>query len=53
MIECSFCAEARVGNVPRNVELVEHLRARPECRENFTYLVENIRSSWTLSMSGG
>lgn len=53
MTDCEFCAGALEDSEPANLGLLRHLDAREGCREQFEHLLDNIRTSWTPSMSGG
>ena len=52
MTDCEFCATCLDTEEPANVVLLGHLQEHAPCREQFDHMVENIRSSWTASMSG-
>lgn len=51
--ECEFCETTLTPEEPANVALFAHLKNSPDCNEQFGYLIENIQTSWTPSMSGG
>ena len=50
---CEFCESPLVAEVPENVALLDHIRGSPECNEQYAYMLDNLRASWTVSMSGG
>lgn len=52
-MQCDFCAEALPETDPANLALLGHLRERVACNEQYGYLLENLRTSWTRNMSGG
>lgn len=52
-MQCDFCASPLAETQPDNLALLDHLRQRKACNEQYAYLLENLRSSWTLNMSGG
>ena len=54
MTDCDFCAECLdADDEPANLGLLAHIGAREDCRQQFEHLLDNIRASWTPSMSGG
>lgn len=52
MTDCEFCASALEDGEPTGLEFIRHVEARDDCRQQFEHLLENIRTSWTASMSG-
>ena len=52
-MHCEFCDEALPDVEPENLALLEHVREREDCNEQFGYMLENLDSSWTKNMSGG
>jgi hypothetical protein len=52
-MDCEFCASPLPSEEPHNVALLDHVRRSGECNERYQHLLENLRSSWTKSMSGG
>ncbi len=52
-MECEFCHTNLPGSAPENVLLLNHVRANKTCDRDYRFLLENIRSSWTVNMSGG
>lgn len=51
-MRCSFCASDLPDREPENVVLLDHLAKSRACGEQYGYLLENLRNSWTLNMSG-
>lgn len=52
-MECEFCLGELPREEPENVALLQHVQASQTCQEQYGYLLDNLRSSWTASMSGG
>lgn len=52
-MDCEFCQERLPSVEPENVALLEHVRLSRACRDQFGFLLENLRTSWTRNMSGG
>lgn len=52
-MDCEFCDEHVESDDPENLQLLSHLRESKACSEQFGYLLENLRTSWTPAMSGG
>lgn len=52
-MHCEFCTAPLPASEPENLALLRHVSERTDCREQFDFLLENLRSSWTPSMSGG
>jgi hypothetical protein len=52
-MRCEFCARALPENEPDNLALLRHVREAPACGQQFRFLLENLRTSWTPAMSGG
>lgn len=52
-MHCEFCATELPGREPENLELLMHVQQNAECGQQFNYLLENLRASWTRNMSGG
>lgn len=52
-MQCEFCAEQLPGSEPENLALLAHVGESEACNEQFQYLLENLQTSWTPSMSGG
>ena len=50
---CEFCENALPRGEPENVALLHHIERNPDCEEQYGYMLENLRNSWTISMSGG
>ncbi len=53
MTQCDFCEASLTDAEPQNVALLQHLDRKDDCREQFEYMISNLNSSWTASMSGG
>jgi hypothetical protein len=53
LMRCEFCNQALPDSLPDNIALLSHVAARQDCNEQFGYLLENLRASWTPAMSGG
>lgn len=52
-MNCEFCDETLAREEPENVALLTHVKDNADCQEQYGYLLENLRSSWTVNMSGG
>lgn len=52
-MHCEFCERPLASAEPENVALLRHVGESRACREQFGYLLENLRASWTPAMSGG
>jgi hypothetical protein len=52
-MDCEFCHSELPDVEPENLALLEHVQASEACNEQFGYLIENLNTSWTASMSGG
>jgi hypothetical protein len=52
-MDCEFCNETLPQVEPENMALLLHVQESEPCNEQFEYLLENLRSSWTPNMSGG
>jgi len=52
-MDCEFCATPLTPELPDNLALLQHLDRNAPCERQFEHLLENIRASWTASMSGG
>lgn len=52
-MHCEFCAAPLPDAEPENLALLAHVQQSRPCHEQFDYLLENLRSSWTVNMSGG
>lgn len=53
MDNCEFCAAKLPSVEPHNVALLQHVKQNEECNRQYEFLLENLRSSWTVNMSGG
>lgn len=52
-MRCDFCAQSLPETDPQNLALLDHVRDKRECNEQYNFLLENLRTSWTRNMSGG
>lgn len=52
-MRCDFCAGPLGDSEPANLALLAHLRQNGACNEQYGYLLDNLRTSWTRHMSGG
>lgn len=52
-MHCEFCNTSLSAAEPANVALLQHVGEQQDCREQFGYMLDNLRSSWTRNMSGG
>lgn len=53
-MHCEFCeSPLPEGEQPENLALLGHVEESEECRQQYGFLLENLRSSWTANMSGG
>lgn len=52
-MHCEFCARTIAAGEAENVVLLRHVDDSASCREQYGYLLENLRASWTPAMSGG
>ena len=52
-IHCDFCETALPNEEPANLALIAHIQENQECNEQFNFMLDNLRSSWTRHMSGG
>ena len=52
-MHCEFCDQTLSDAEPENLALLRHVGERRACGEQYRFLLENLRSSWTLAMSGG
>jgi len=52
-MDCEFCAAALPTNEPENIALLDHVRHNAPCEEQYSYMLDNLRDSWTVNMSGG
>lgn len=51
-MDCEFCEASLDGAEPENVTLLRHVETSAGCRAQYTFMLENLRASWTLQMSG-
>lgn len=52
-MRCEFCSSPLPVEEPENLALLGHVRQSGECGRQYGFLLENLRTSWTRSMSGG
>lgn len=52
-MHCEFCNSKLSVAEPENVALLQHVRERKDCNDQFGFMLDNLRSSWTRNMSGG
>lgn len=52
-MRCEFCERQIAPGEAENVVLLRHVNESAACGEQFRYLLENLRVSWTPAMSGG
>lgn len=52
-MHCEFCDTTIKSDQPENVALLQHVAANDTCGQQYDYLLQNLRSSWTPNMSGG
>lgn len=52
-MQCEFCESTLPAEEPANLALLLHVRDSEPCGQQFNYLLENLRASWTRNMSGG
>lgn len=52
-MRCEFCNSSLPAVEPENVALLRHVRESRACDQQFQFMLENLRSSWTRNMSGG
>lgn len=52
MHACEFCSERLDARQPENVALLYHLGVSEYCKEQFTFVLENLNMSWTGATSG-
>lgn len=52
-MQCDFCDSRLTDAEPPNLALLAHVRQNAACNEQYGYLLENLRTSWTPTMSGG
>lgn len=52
-MHCEFCERPIAPGEAENVGLLRHVKESRACGEQFGYLLENLRASWTPAMSGG
>ena len=53
MSRCEFCASPFDLEEAANLSLLGHVRESPACNQQYEFLLENLRASWTRNMSGG
>ncbi|HUR70039.1 MAG TPA: hypothetical protein VM370_12400 [Candidatus Thermoplasmatota archaeon] len=52
-MNCEFCASELPETHPANLALLDHMVLSQPCNEQYGYLLDNLRASWTRNMSGG
>lgn len=52
-MRCDFCSHALPDVEPENLTLLAHLGQNESCNEQYGFLLDNLRTSWTRNMSGG
>ncbi|MHB8606634.1 MAG: hypothetical protein ACYDCK_15430 [Thermoplasmatota archaeon] len=53
MTRCDFCDARLPTREPENLALLQHLDANPGCSQQYQFMLQNLRASWTGAMSGG
>lgn len=52
-MRCDFCSSSLPDAEPDNLALLQHVKESKACNDQYVFLLENLRTSWTRNMSGG